>query len=113
MKDPAAVAIQPKPKPGQEDVVRMATGYLEDAGFEKTAADLELRAQKGEQKYGRRLESYNGRDALVDLYQEVLDAVNYALQLKLEKHDDGMFFFKLAKMARRIRERIDSREKVN
>ena len=38
----------------------------------------------GEKKYGTRLKTFNGRDALLDLQQEVYDAIVYAQQAKLE-----------------------------
>lgn len=46
--------------------------------------DLEARARMGEAKYGQRLRAHNGRDALVDLYQELLDAAVYSGQKREE-----------------------------
>lgn len=43
-------------------------------------SDLLDRAQHGEAKYGVRLQPNNGRVALVDLYQELLDAAQYVRQ---------------------------------
>jgi hypothetical protein len=43
--------------------------------------DLEKRAKEGERKYGERLTTFNGRDALIDAYQEVLDLALYLRQL--------------------------------
>lgn len=40
--------------------------------------DIEERDAMGTAKYGTRLQSGNGRDALVDLYQEALDCVVYS-----------------------------------
>jgi len=47
--------------------------------------DIEARAQEGEQKYGERLTTDNGRDALVDAYQEVLDTAMYLRQELAER----------------------------
>ena len=47
--------------------------------------DIELRADVGRKKYGERLQPHNGRDALVDLYQELLDAACYARQAIFER----------------------------
>lgn len=47
--------------------------------------DIEARAQEGEQKYGERLTTHNGRDALVDAYQEVLDTAMYLRQELAER----------------------------
>ena len=48
-------------------------------------ADINARRDKGLQKYGTLLRTYNGRDALMDLYQELLDAVMYLRQFRLER----------------------------
>lgn len=42
--------------------------------------DLEARAQMGEQKYGERLKAHNGRNFLVDAYQEAVDLWEYLRQ---------------------------------
>ncbi len=42
--------------------------------------DMLKRDQEGERKYGTRLQAFNGRDALVDAYQEALDLVVYLRQ---------------------------------
>ena len=44
-------------------------------------ADLQQRDAAGTKKYGTTLQANNGRDALVDLYQEILDAAMYCRQL--------------------------------
>ena len=57
--------------------------------FDAVIQDLRLRAEVGESKYGVRLYSYNGRDALIDLYEELLDALVYAVQYDMEAGDMG------------------------
>ncbi len=47
--------------------------------------DLRARIDSGEKKYGERLTTHNGRDALLDLYQELLDAVVYLRQALYER----------------------------
>jgi len=42
--------------------------------------DLQSRAEAGRQKYGRDLQAHNGRDAIVDAYQEALDLAMYLRQ---------------------------------
>ena len=49
--------------------------------------DIEDRAAKGEKSYGERLKAFNGRDPLIDLYQELLDACMYLRQLLAERYD--------------------------
>jgi hypothetical protein len=43
-------------------------------------ADLEARSALGRVKYGQVLQAFNGRDPLIDLYQEILDAAQYCRQ---------------------------------
>lgn len=43
-------------------------------------ADLSERAKHGREKYGTMLRAHNGRDALVDAYQEAMDLVMYLRQ---------------------------------
>jgi len=42
--------------------------------------DIEARIELGRQRYGERLTSHNGRDAKMDLLQELYDGINYARQ---------------------------------
>lgn len=48
------------------------------------AADVAERRAHGLAKYGTVLRPFNGRDAFVDLYQELLDASQYARQIIAE-----------------------------
>lgn len=47
--------------------------------------DLNYRALVGFQKYGTLLRAHNGRDALIDAYQEALDLAMYLRQAILER----------------------------
>lgn len=61
------------------------------AGYEVlplVISDLRARAAAGLLKYGTALKTGNGRDALVDLYQELLDAAMYARQ-RIAEGDDA------------------------
>lgn len=49
--------------------------------------DLEERRKQGTTKYGTELKSFNGRDALVDAYQEALDLCCYLKQALLERDE--------------------------
>ena len=51
------------------------------------ADDLEQRAVVGLQRYGTKLQPHNGRDALRDLYEELLDAMAYTRQAQIEATD--------------------------
>lgn len=48
-------------------------------------ADIVERRELGIKRYGTPLQTNNGRDALLDLYQELLDGACYAKQLLLER----------------------------
>jgi len=50
--------------------------------------DLERRSKEGEKKYGTQLHTNNGRDALIDFYQEILDAIVYIRQFNAEWPDE-------------------------
>ena len=64
---------QPLPKPGGESVTdRLIERLLE-------------RQKKGIATYGRSLETFNGRDAIRDLEEELLDGLQYLTQVRLER----------------------------
>lgn len=46
--------------------------------------DIEERVKKGEIEYGERLKPFNGRNALQDAYEEVLDLAVYLKQAIIE-----------------------------
>jgi hypothetical protein len=48
-------------------------------------ADMQARDAVGRERYGVPLQPHNGRDALRDLYEELLDAVAYARQAIYER----------------------------
>jgi hypothetical protein len=52
-------------------------------------ADMQFRREQGTRKYGTELRTGNGRDALVDAYQEALDLVMYLKQALMERDGDG------------------------
>lgn len=50
-------------------------------------AAIHEREAHGRRKYGRSLETHNGRDALQDAWEEALDLVTYLTQMRLERGD--------------------------
>jgi len=58
--------------------------------------DLAARAIEGRRKYGTLLRCHNGRDALVDSYQEALDLVMYLRQTVLEGGQGYKFLLTMA-----------------
>lgn len=63
---------QPLPARGQVDVTEALIAHLRE------------RQAKGIEKYGRPLETFNGRDMLLDAFQESLDQSQYLLGKILE-----------------------------
>lgn len=49
--------------------------------------DFAKRAEMGREKYGTYLRTHNGRDALVDAYQEACDLVMYLKQELLQREE--------------------------
>lgn len=52
--------------------------------FHRLEADMVERDALGAERYGVRLQPFNGRDALADCYQEVLDGIVYARQALID-----------------------------
>lgn len=48
--------------------------------WELVIADMKERNEVGTARYGTPLQAFNGRDALMDVYQELLDAAVYIRQ---------------------------------
>jgi hypothetical protein len=69
------VAPQPDPHEGKDSVT--------DAVIQ----DFKERRDGGIKKYGLELKTHNGRDALIDCYQELTDSVLYLRQYLLEVQD--------------------------
>lgn len=51
---------------------------------DQVAIDVLRRGQLGKQRYGTKLQPFNGRDAARDMYEEFLDGACYALQVATE-----------------------------
>lgn len=78
-----SVHDQPPPKPNVLAAV-----------WDLVLVDIRERDKLGEQRYRTRLQPFNGRDALTDLYQELLDAVVYTRQCieedrRINRHPPG------------------------
>lgn len=75
---------QPLPVPSDRPSIHdLVAAELPDYGFPQIPAlqeALRLRKDLGLQRYGSLLQAHNGRDALQDLLEELLDAVVYAKQ---------------------------------
>lgn len=72
--DAALSESQPDPKPNDSRPV-----------WELVIEDMQARDKLGRERYGVPLQAGNGRDALRDLYEEILDAAVYARQALAER----------------------------
>jgi hypothetical protein len=100
--DPEAGQPPPITTKNSVDVAILVAHHLIKSGHSSLAANVEARIALGERKYGTRLKSYNGRDAIKDLMDELLDALNYAKQVEIEGLDGGGLFTDLVPLAIRV-----------
>lgn len=78
----ASTATQPSPTAGRLDVTESLCALPHVP--RPLAEDFARRSLQGVAKYGVPLRTDNGRDAIVDAYQELLDAAVYLHQAFLE-----------------------------
>lgn len=89
-----AVDREPPPSEGSgPPIVELVVADVDKYRLSKIAAeladDLRVRAEVGRKKYGTLLMAYNGRDPIVDAYQEALDLVMYLRQAREEARGVG------------------------
>ena len=70
--------------PGNEMYGQMCRTPAGRAVYEQWLKDMQERHEEGIRRYGVPLETNNGRDALVDGYQETLDGLVFLCQADLE-----------------------------
>lgn len=75
--------------------------------LDQLVADMEARHRVGVARYGVPLQPGNGRDALLDVYEEELDRVAYAMQGLLENPYDGWW---IRKLRRALADVVETRE---
>ena len=83
---------QPLPTAGEADVLQDLARTL--------PVELATRRDLGVRRYGRSLQTWNGRDVGRDLQDELLDALAYARQGQLEREDLERALLVLARFAR-------------
>ena len=75
-------AEQPPPTPGRRAVSPVAREMFEGI--------LEQQEAKGLKKYGTRLETFNGRNAILDAMAEVVDTFQYLTQAYMEQQEQKL-----------------------
>lgn len=73
-----ATTEQPAPRPNSEPLVKDAV-----------IADIHELCERRRIKYGTHLQPHNGRDALQDAYEELIDGALYLKQLLMERDSDA------------------------
>lgn len=71
---------QPAPEPGETEVWPLVIREAEAAGAVRVAGLGRERDALGRKRYGTALQTFNGRDSLVDALQEGLDLLVYLRQ---------------------------------
>lgn len=69
------------------DTQPMPTASTGPSMHELVQADLQGRLEVGIERYGQPLQAHNGRNALQDAYEEVLDLAVYLKQAIIERGD--------------------------
>lgn len=69
---------------GSQDQLRPKKNDL-PAVWDLVMIDIKERDDFGKKLYGTRLQPHNGRDVLLDIYEELLDAVVYIRQAMYER----------------------------
>lgn len=74
-------------------------------------SDMKGRDELGLKNYGTRLQPFNGRSAIKDVYEELLDGMVYLKQLQIELHTISSQIKEVADMMAEqteVKEKLDS-----
>ncbi len=87
-REPEAANSKPQPPPIPNNGTPVWDLVIADLAGDHggVAADMAARDALGRARYGTPLQTHNGRDALVDAYEEALDLVVYLRQALEESH---------------------------
>lgn len=79
----------------QPSITNLVIDYCktQEQSYEVLVPDFLARQEKGIETYGTTLQPFNGRDALQDLYEELLDACQYTKQLCYESNNKQIFVY--------------------
>lgn len=108
IRDPATDQAPPRATTGPALwplVIADAERLPDSAGL---IADMRARHELGQRKYGQPLQAHNGRSALRDLYDELLDAVVYARQCVEEGHGLVALYARLLDQAAQVQMMIQN-----
>ena len=111
-----AAERQQLPTGDGRDVASVVTQILSaDTDYALLVPDIEARVASGEKKYGMRLKTNNGRNVDLDLYQELLDGLNYSTQAFLQPDNPTYMaiFYDLARLALKIKRILTTLETLH
>lgn len=74
-----------KQRPGDQPLPRGGRQCVQD----RLIAEIEARKQLGIERYGQPLMTGNGRDALRDAWEEVIDLAAYLTQMRMEQEEQA------------------------
>lgn len=83
--------------------------HIDDGSYARVIADIEARKAIGLERYGTLLQAFNGRDALLDAYQEALDLCQYLRQVKEEGRWIEVTYLNALRMTLHLRTLIEDR----
>lgn len=114
----ADAKLQPPPtKNDHPNIINLVIADVIDMGPRNEEAglfvrDIMARGEIGFAKYGTYLQPHNGRDTLIDLYQELVDAVKYMRVLMYENDNHTLHYDyrSLMQLAISTRKRIMDRD---
>ena len=109
MNNNTLVSPLPAPKTGYGDVWEEV---IETFPISKFREVCEERREFGVKKYGQGLQYSDGRDALVDLFQELLDGIVYARKAVKEEKLDVAVYFNILNLAIVVHEKILTRDQL-
>lgn len=104
-----ATTPEPAPSTGQVRVYDLVVRELRGPINRQLVADLTARMEMGVAKYGTPLMTHNGRDPLVDAYQESLDLVMYLRQAEAEHGIEEQQYFLALNLARSLCRAVHAR----
>lgn len=88
----ASTQVLPKPTGTGQDVTKSAINQIEKCysmfDTDVLISDLQSRAEFGKNKYGDYLRINDGRNSIIDFYQEILDAIVYCWKAILEGNNE-------------------------
>ena len=105
-KEPPPVAPPIEMRSMQQEMLEDLLAFAPDQVMSQVASDLALRMDYGLKKYGTLLHAHNGRNAVMDAYQEGLDLAVYLKQCIVEGKLVSGEYYEVLGILRSLRQRL-------